>query len=61
MCIAKPKCSRNSSIEAFLVGLDFVGTDAVGLESDQLDIKDVLHTLNHLQNFSEIYYGEQEE
>ena len=56
--VAKPKCSRNSSIEAFLVGLDFFGTDAIALESGELDIKDVLQTLNHLENFADVYYDE---
>ena len=29
--IAKPKCSRNSSIEAFMVALGFVGKEQIGL------------------------------
>lgn len=32
--IAKPKCSRNSSIEAFMVALGFIGKEKIGLQSD---------------------------
>ena len=59
--IAKPKCSRNSSIEGFVVGKGFKGREAVGLKSDQLNLWDALTTLNHLKNFASIYYDEEEE
>ena len=59
--IAKPKCSRNSSIEGFLVGLNFKGRDVIGLTSEHLNLWDALTTLNHLQNFSSVYFEKEEE
>ena len=59
--MAKPKCSRNSSIEAFLVGVKFKGKLIAGLKQDQLNLEDALTTLNHLDNFKEIYFGNSEE
>jgi len=59
--IAKPKCSRNSSIEAFMVGVGFKGKETIGLESDRLNLWDALTTLNHLHNFSDIYNGQAEQ
>ncbi len=37
---AKPKCSRNSSIEAFVVALGFKGSSLVGLKNDKLNLWD---------------------
>jgi len=59
--MAKPKTCRNSSIEAFMVAIGFKGKEAVGLSSDRLNLWDSLTVLNHLQNFSGVYYGNQEE
>ena len=59
--IAKPKCSRNSSIEGFLVGLGFKGRDAIGLTSEKVNLWDALTTLNHLHNFSSVYFEKEEE
>lgn len=58
---AKPKCSRNSSIEGFVVGLKFRGKESVGLTSSKLNLWDALTTINHLKNFESIYYGDEEE
>ena len=55
---AKPKSCRNSSIEAFVVAKGFKGAP---LQKKELSPLDVLTTLNHLQNFSAIYSGEEEE
>ena len=46
--IAKPKTCRNSSIEAFMVGVGFKGSEALGLKNDRLNLWDALTTLNHL-------------
>ena len=58
--IAKPKCSRNSSIEAFMVGIGFKGKEVIGLKSQRLNLWDALTTLNHLSNYNQIYSGEVE-
>ena len=57
--VAKPKTCRNSSIEAFMVATGFKG--GVNLVDNKLNIMDALTTLNHLQNYKEIYHGEQED
>ena len=59
--MAKPKTCRNSSIEAFMVALGYKGKESIGLQSERLNLWDALTTLNHLQNYKEIYYGDQEE
>ena len=60
--IAKPKCSRNSSIEAFMVGIGFKGKEVLNLkESNRLNLWDALTTLNHLHNFDTVYSGKEEE
>ena len=46
--IAKPKTCRNSSIESFMVGVGFKGSEALGLKNDRLNLWDALTTLNHL-------------
>jgi len=53
---SKPKCSRNSSIEGFVVGKSFIGKQAIGLTSERLNLWDALTTINHLKNFERIYY-----
>jgi len=58
---AKPKSCRNSSIEAFLVAKGFRGWQQIGLKSEELDNWDVLTTLNHISNFSDIYFEERDE
>ena len=58
---SKPKCSRNSSIEGFVVAKNFLGKQAIGLTSDKLNLWDALTTINHLKNFERIYYCEEEE
>lgn len=58
---AKPRCCRNSSIESFMVAKGFRGRASVGLQSTQLSgCTDLLSTLNHLRNFSPIFYEEEE-
>ena len=59
--MAKPKTCRNSSIEAFMVAIGFKGKECIGLKSDKLNLWDALTTLNHLENFKDIYHGTQEE
>ena len=49
---AKPRSCRNSSIEAFLVAKNFKGAAQLGLQSTELNTKDLLTTLNHLKNYS---------
>ena len=44
---AKPKSCRNSSIEAFVVALNFKGAPEI-LQNKALDQMDVLTALNHL-------------
>ena len=44
-----------------MVATGFKGKESVGLSSDKLNLWDSLTALNHLQNNSEIYYGEKEE
>lgn len=58
---AKPKCSRNSSIEAFVVAVGFKGSSCIGLTNDKLNLWDQLTTINHLKNFQSIYSSETEE
>ena len=60
MYCAKPRSCRNSSIEAFLVAKDFKGRDQLGLHSAELNSQDLLTTLNHLKNYSSIYFEEEE-
>lgn len=58
---AKPRSCRNSSIEAFMVATGFKGQAAVGLQSSQLTgCQDLLGTLNHIRNFSDVFYEEAE-
>lgn len=44
-----------------MVGIGFKGKETIGLQSDRLNLWDSLTTLNHLQNFSTVYYGDSEE
>ena len=55
---AKPRCCRNSSIEAFLVAKKFKG---VTLTTAELDNRDLLTTFNSLSNYSSIYFEDTEE
>mmetsp|Transcript_11624 Transcript_11624/g.13844 ORF Transcript_11624/g.13844 Transcript_11624/m.13844 type:complete len:99 (-) Transcript_11624:188-484(-) len=58
---AKPRSCRNSSIEAFMVAQGFKGCESVGLASTQLaGCKDLLGALNHLRNYSNVFYEESE-
>ena len=58
---AKPRSCRNSSIEAFMVARNFKGRESVGLASTQLSgCKDLLGALNHIRNFSTVFYEEDE-
>lgn len=59
--MAKPKTCRNSSIEAFMVAIGFKGKEHIGLSSDKINLWDSLTVLNHLQNYSQTYYGIKEE
>lgn len=61
MYCAKPKCSRNSSIEGFVVAKNFKGKQVIGLTSDRLNLWDALTTINHLKNFESIYNCDEEE
>jgi len=54
---AKPKASRNSSLEAFVVAKGFVGVAKVGLAKEELNSWDLISTLNHLKTFEEEYEG----
>ena len=56
---AKPKSSRNSSIEAFVVAKGFQAP--ISMISKQLNVWDALTTINHLKTFEVIYHCEEEE
>lgn len=58
---AKPRSCRNSSIEAFLVAKGFKGRLEIGLTGDELNSWDILTTLNHIKNFSSIYFEDSDE
>ena len=58
---AKPKSCRNSSIEAFMVAKGFKGRLNICLKQQELNSQDLLTTLNHIKNFSAIYFEEDED
>lgn len=66
---AKPKSSRNSSPEGFVVAKGFIGIvtnpladkPLLSLFSSKLNVWDAVTTLNHMKTFQSIYLNEEEE
>ena len=58
---AKPKSSRNSSIEGFVVAkgfqLNISPEKPLILHTKQLNVWDALTTINHLKNYENVYHG----
>lgn len=44
-----------------MVAIGFKGKECIGLKSQKLNLWDALTTLNHLENFKEVYHGEKED
>ena len=58
--LAKPKCSRNTSIEAFMVAKGFKRVETLDrVSSKGLNVWDSLTVFNHLKVFQDEYYGKE--